>query len=263
MRNSLGDSVSKTLDGSRTILPFLPELLQDLWSLGSPPERPIALLEPLGLPAGKTRVLDLGCGKGAVSVRLASALGFRVVGVDGCPEFLEAAREKAGEFGVGTSCGFLHADIRVFVKTARDFDVVILASVGDVLGGPGETVGRLRGCVRPGGYILIDDGYLKSRGTFHHFKPRGETLAGLLSHGDELVREVENPDDEVVSINESYLRDIRKRALLLQGRRPELAPLLEDYLRTQERECDLMSRHFRGATWLIRKADPAATKPGV
>jgi SAM-dependent methyltransferase len=262
MTRRLEDSVSKTLDGTPEVLPFLPELLQDLWSLGSPPERSLALLRPLGLPPGETRLLDLGCGKGAVSVRLAAELRFRAVGVDGCPEFLETARQKAVEFRVEALCEFVHADIRDFVGTARDFDVAILASVGNVLGGPRETVERLRGCVRPGGYLLIDDGYLKSRGSFHHFRPRGETLRELLAHGDELVREVENPDDEIARINESYLRDIRKRARSLMARRPELAPRLREYLRSQEQECASMSRHFRGATWLIRRVEPAAPMEG-
>jgi SAM-dependent methyltransferase len=262
MKNSLDDSVLKSLDGTRAVLPYLPELLQDLWSMGSPPERSLELLRPLRLPPGSTRLLDLGCGKGAVSVRLASELRFRVVGVDGCPEFLETAREKAEEFGVDGSCEFVCADIRDFVKEARDFDAVILASVGNVLGGPGETVGRLRNCVRYGGYLLIDDGYLKSRGRFHHFKPHDETLSELLSHGDELVKEVENPDDELARINMSYLRDIRKRALILMDRKPGLSSVLQGYLRAQERECRSMARHFRGATWLLRKAEPKASTGG-
>ncbi len=256
MKNDLDESVSRTLDGNKKILPYLPELLQDLWSMGSPPERSLKLLEPLHLPPGKTKALDLGCGKGAISINLARDLGYRVVGVDGCEEFLEAARTKAVEFGVESLCEFVAGDIRDFVKQARGFDVVILASLGDVLGEPRDTMGRLRECVRSGGLILIDDGFLKGREKYHHFKPHDETLSELLSFGDELVREVTNSDEEVKRINESYLRDIRKRALLLVKRKPSLRRLLEDYLRTQKTECELMNRHFRGATWLIRRERP-------
>jgi 2-polyprenyl-3-methyl-5-hydroxy-6-metoxy-1,4-benzoquinol methylase len=256
MKNDLGESVSKTLDGNKKILPYLPELLQDLWSMGSPPERSIELLEPLCLPAGRTKALDLGCGKGAISINLARHLGYRVTGVDGCEEFLEAARIKAREFGVESLCEFVLGDIRDFVNQARGFDIVILASVGDVLGGPRDTIGRLRECVKPEGLILIDDGFLKGREKYHHFKPHDETLFELLSFGDGLVREVINSDEEVKEINESYFRDISKRARLLIKRKPSLRRLLEDYLRTQETECELMNRNFRGATWLIRRIEP-------
>ncbi len=100
MKEDLDESVSRTLDGNKKILPYLPELLQDLCSMGSPPERSIELLEPLCLPAGKTKALDLGCGEGAISINLARHLDYRVTGVDGCEEFLEAAWTKAREFGV-------------------------------------------------------------------------------------------------------------------------------------------------------------------
>jgi len=256
MKNDIDESVSRTLDGNKKILPYLPELLQDLWSMGSPPERFLMLLEPLHLPPGKTKALDLGCGKGAVSINLARHLGYRVVGVDGCKEFLEVARTKAVEFGVELLCEFVSGDIRDFVKHARGFDVVILASLGDVLGGPRDTIGRLRECVRAGSYIMIDDGFRKGREKYHHFKPHDETLSELLSFGDELVKEVINSDEEVRRINESYCRDIQKRALFLMKQKPSLRRLLEDYLRTQETECELMNRHFRGATWFIRRIEP-------
>jgi len=50
------------------ILRFVPELLQDLDALGSDPELVVAWLDEAGLRGPRTRVLDLGCGKGAVAV---------------------------------------------------------------------------------------------------------------------------------------------------------------------------------------------------
>ncbi len=256
VKDDLEKSVSETLDGNPEILPYLPELVRDLWSLGSPPERLIGLLKPLQLPPEKTRVLDLGCGKGAVAVCLARELGFRVLGIDGCPEFLETGLKKAVEFGVESLCKFVFGDLREFVGQARNYDVVILASVGGVFGGPRQSVKRLRQCVRPGGYILIDDGYLKGRKKFHHYLSRDETLAEMLSFGDELVQEGENPDEEIQRINTRYLRQIRQRAENLSRRRPELKLLLEEYLKTQEAECEAMFKSFRGTTWLLRRAGP-------
>jgi len=57
---------------SADIIPFLPYLLQDLWELGSSGSEMADLLRRhVSITPGFT-ALDLGCGKGAVSVALAS-----------------------------------------------------------------------------------------------------------------------------------------------------------------------------------------------
>ena len=70
----------------------MPFLLQDLWALGSSVDD---ILDCLGIPdftSGVTHLLDLGCGKGAVSVRAAARFGFRMIGLDVMEAFLEDAR---------------------------------------------------------------------------------------------------------------------------------------------------------------------------
>ncbi|MFC1543543.1 SAM-dependent methyltransferase [Candidatus Neomarinimicrobiota bacterium] len=84
-------SVAENLEIDERLLPYLPELWADLWALGSFPDLIVEMLKPLGLPGAETSVLDLGCGKGAVSVTLAKELGFNVVGVDGFRPFLDEA----------------------------------------------------------------------------------------------------------------------------------------------------------------------------
>ena len=53
------------------LLPFLPYLLQDFWELGSDPGVMAELIHRYVHPSEKTRILDLACGKGAVSVKVA------------------------------------------------------------------------------------------------------------------------------------------------------------------------------------------------
>jgi SAM-dependent methyltransferase len=64
-----------------------------------------AMLERLPIVRGQT-VLDLGCGPGAVSARLA-VRAKNVVGVDHNAEFINAARQRCPK-----NCAFLQADLR-------------------------------------------------------------------------------------------------------------------------------------------------------
>jgi 2-polyprenyl-3-methyl-5-hydroxy-6-metoxy-1,4-benzoquinol methylase len=253
--DELKRSVARTLDSSEAFVPHLPELLQDLWSMGSPPERILEILKPLNLARNKTRVLDLGCGKGAVAVTLARNLGFRVLGIDGCREFIEDGRKKAAEFGVEALCDFKVEDIRQSVKALQNYDVAIYASVGHVLGSPSERIGKLRGCVRPGGYILIDDGYLKVEADYYEYLPHDETVSQLKNYGDRLLKEIVHPDEELTALDREYFRLIKRRGGLMIKRRPDLKALVRDYINNQEQECEKMERCFRSATWLLQRAD--------
>lgn len=57
------------------------------------------------------RILDLCCGNGRYASLLASK-GYRVVGVDISPVYIEDARRRAAELGVSTETSFLVGDVR-------------------------------------------------------------------------------------------------------------------------------------------------------
>jgi SAM-dependent methyltransferase len=69
-------SILESLDGKDPrVLPYLPFLLQDLWELGSSPGVISGLVKRHAQGQDRRlRVLDLGCGKGTVSVQLACDL---------------------------------------------------------------------------------------------------------------------------------------------------------------------------------------------
>ena len=66
---TLKESVVTAMDGTSVdIFPFLPYILQDFWEIGASPLVIAALIEKHTSHFSDLRVLDLGCGKGAVSV---------------------------------------------------------------------------------------------------------------------------------------------------------------------------------------------------
>jgi len=89
------------------------------WDIGAPqPE--IVRLEAEGRIVGD--VLDLGCGTGENALHLAS-LGHQVVGLDGSPTAIEAARRKAAERGLDAT--FLVGDALELRRLRRRFETVI------------------------------------------------------------------------------------------------------------------------------------------
>jgi SAM-dependent methyltransferase len=249
--------VADSLEVERRLLPHMPYLLQDLWSLGSSVDQIIEVVGSLDLPAEGAGILDLGCGKGALIIQLAAKYNLQVTGVDAMTEFLEDAREKAEEYRVSHRCLFREQDIRMFVLMEHDFDLVILASLGGVLGSLENTVASLRTQVRTDGYIIIDDGYLKTKKRLHrkgyeHYRDHGSTVRELTSSGDRLVREVDTTDSSNI-INEEYLEVIRKRCRELSLGHPELKEELFRYVRLQEEECCVLKEEVEGALWVLQK----------
>jgi ubiquinone/menaquinone biosynthesis C-methylase UbiE len=258
MDKSIEKSISDSLETKTAMLPFLPQLLADMWALGSSPEIVVDLLKPLNLPAANTKVLDLGCGKGAVAITLAKEFGYHSVGIDACAEFLQEAQEKAAQFKVAYLCHFDQADIREYVKNDHDFDVVCYISMGNILGNFAECVKKLRNVVRSHGYIIIDDGFLKgsekiSRTGYEYFTTYEQTIKLLTSHGDHIIKELIYTDEKTRSINLEYLQALKNRAPGLIEKHPEVKQLVTQYIRNQETECDVIEKNITGAIWLIKR----------
>lgn len=115
------------------------------------------LVDALDLQPG-ARVLEVGCGTGQVTQRLAAA-GAAVVALDALPEMLAAARKRA------PGATFLQGDVRN-VELGGPYDAVVLSFVLHNLDGPDRRalLGRLAGALASGGRIGILEWALPSGG---------------------------------------------------------------------------------------------------
>jgi cyclopropane fatty-acyl-phospholipid synthase-like methyltransferase len=257
MDTAEAEQIAEALDATPELVPFLPELLADLWDLGSSPALVLEWLREQSLPPESTRVLDLGCGKGAVSLTLARDLGFRVHGVDLMEPFLQEARARAAEWGIAGRCLFEKGDLNAVVRGVKDYDVVVYASVG-VLGPLDAAVGALRGCTRDGGLMLVDEGFrapgVEEPTGFTDLASYEESRRLLTRHGDEILRERVLTREEMRAIDDRYIESIRARAEALAVRQPRYASLARSYVERQERAATNWERAARSAIWLLRKA---------
>ena len=243
-----------------SILHLVPELLTDVWALGSDPERVIRQLQPAGLAPG-ARVLDLGCGKGAVSLAVAEAFAAKVDGTDAFAPFVADAVRRAEAVGLAGECCFWCEDLRTTAAVARGYDAVLYISVGNVFGGPQDTVAALRRTVRPGGLMVFDDGYLASgdRGIafpgYGHMLSRRRTINGLTTFGDRLVDERLIPPDELAAQNRVIMQVIEVRAAALATRFPQHAAALAAYVAKEKAECEVLDNRVQCATWIIERTN--------
>jgi len=255
------EKLARSLSWETTeLLPFLPYLLQDFWELGSNPDVMAKLIHKYVSISDKTRILDLACGKGAVSVKVAGKLRVKVKGIDLIPEFIEYAAQKAKEFHVDDLCEFLLDDINEAVKTEKDYDCVVFGAVGPaVLGGPAETLNKLKATVKPGGYILIEEGYIPDVGKREYIRynrdayfPEQYWMDLFKEMGLELI-ETASGHSEGDLDSESGLAAITGRAEELIEKHPDKKALFEGYIRNQQNEYDDIDDSLVCVTWILRK----------
>lgn len=248
------EKLAKSLTAeSIELIPYLPYLLQDLWELGASPNDIIDMTLKHVPVSEKMRVLDLACGKGAVSVQLAKALGCRVTGIDIIPEFIDDAIKKAQEYGVESLCEFKRGDINEAVKTEKEYDIVILGAVGDVLGNPEQTIQKLKQTVKNSGYIFIDDAYGNNDSDGRY--PNREQWQLFFKNAQlKIIDERIAKEEAIVSTNDEQQSFIVKRANELKESHPAKAFLFDNYIKSQQSECDELENEIVGVTMLVKKS---------
>jgi SAM-dependent methyltransferase len=114
-------------------------------------ERTAGELASMVAPPGP--VADLGCGPGAHVLALARR-GYDVVGVDGSPGMVEAARIRAARDEVGAT--FEVYDVSGPLRFAdASLAGVLAVLVLQHLPHPSAFIAEIRRCLRPGGHLLI------------------------------------------------------------------------------------------------------------
>lgn len=137
------------------------------------------LLDLVPLDEG-SRVLDLGCGRGELALRIIERFGSTVIAIDHSSYMLDAARERAEWTG---ALGRLHlddTDIRDFEADPETFHLTVMLDAGGIAGGMPGICRKLRGWTRSGGYVLVGVGHWKR-------KPHGELVAMLGGRDKEVL----------------------------------------------------------------------------
>jgi SAM-dependent methyltransferase len=111
------------------------------------------------LPPGGGRVLDLGCGTGALAPDLAAA-GRRWCGADRDEGMLEGARRRIG----GAAARLVRAEAHRLPYRAGAFDAVVSLGLFEYLPDPAAVLAEVRRVLGPGGVAVIA---FPRRGSFY------------------------------------------------------------------------------------------------
>jgi len=238
----------------QALFPHLPYILQDSWEIGTPADTVINIIQKHCKNYPALRILDLGCGKGAVSVKVAAALKCNCLGIDGIPEFIEICKAKAQEYGVDTLCRFEVGDIRNVEtwRAASQFDVIILGAIGPVFGNYYATLSTLSEHLAPNGIIIINDAYADDSIESKH---------PLVLHLRELLRQTQQAGMELIdectdaptNYEEEY-ENLQKRCEELMIKYPEKASIFESYAHSQADEYEALENRMICSMMVFKKS---------
>jgi cyclopropane fatty-acyl-phospholipid synthase-like methyltransferase len=254
---SLQASVVMSMDGSdKELFPFIPYILQDLWEIGADTEVIIRLIKNHFTEFTCLKILDLGCGKGAVSVKIAKELGCFCHGIDAIPEFIEFARQKAIEFKADKLCLFENDDIREKVNDLRDYDIVILGAIGPVFGDYFTTLTTVKKCLSKKGVVIIDDGYIEDNSDFTHSSmlKKSVLLKQLEDAGMKIIATDILPGDSIKESDDFIFENLKRRCIELMEQFPDKRHLFIDYIRKQEIENHVLENKVTTFTMVISPA---------
>ena len=131
-------------------------------------EEVVSLLE---LPP-RAQVLDLGCGRAELLIRLAERYGIMGVGIDKSPYAVRRARDEAARRPHEGQLVFFHQDGSEYFAPPGSFDLAMCVGATWIFQGYRGTLGALARFVRPGGQILVGQ-------PFWQREPPAEYLAHL------------------------------------------------------------------------------------
>lgn len=151
-----------------------------LWSPLSA-QRLEQILDQMPLTAGDA-VLDIGCGRGDVLMRLLRRHAVQAVGVDRSADALDMVRAAFANSGLAGSLSVEQCDARDYRAEAGSFAAIV------TLGGPhvGDTLESSWRCLaswlQPGGYLLVGEGFWERPPEAAYLQATGIPAESMLEH---------------------------------------------------------------------------------
>ena len=238
------------------LVEHLSYIFQDWWELGSSPDEIIEIIKKFKTNYSDLNVLDLGSGKGAVSIKIASEVKCKCFGIDGIDDFVNFSNNKAKEYSVENICTFEANDIRTRIKSLKNYDIILLMAIGPVFGNYFETLTELLPHLRSDGLVIINDAYVENscNKNYPNIFRETEITSQVNKAGMELIYKI--TINEISGTRQKYeneYNNIRKRCMELAEKYPEDKGMFLEYVEGQKREYEILKEEIVPAIFVIRK----------
>lgn len=234
---------------------YIPELLKGLWELGSMPEYIIELIGRNNLGNGK-HIIDLGCGKGAVLVKLAKQFEVKAIGVDIVYDFIEEANKYAENYGVSDKIIFKAEDIIETLNSTSQQDIVIYGYDSEILGNLENTLRQLTKCIKKDGYIVLEFMFAD--------QPTDEVITSkemneiIVQAGYQLLDRIDWDREKLKQNNLLNTEIIEENVKRLISQYPDKKEILNEYLQNQIDECEELENDYFCTTLILRQKNYCA-----
>jgi cyclopropane fatty-acyl-phospholipid synthase-like methyltransferase len=254
---TLEESIVIALDGTNNgLIKYFSYIFQDLWELGTSAKEIIEIIKKYKTNCSSLNVLDLGSGKGAISIKIASELKCKCFGIDGMDEFVIYSKNKSKEYSVDNLCIFETNDIRKRVKSLEKYDIILLMAIGPVLGNYYDTLIQLSSHLNNDGLIIIDDAYIEDNciKIYPNVLQENIIIKEINDAGMDLIEKL--TINEISGTDEMYENDFEKmqnRCMELVEKYPEDKELFLEYIEKQRKEYEILSNEIIPAIFIIKK----------
>ena len=253
---TLEDSISMAMECTNdNLIKYLPYILQDFWELGSSPQEIIDIIKKYKQEYKNLKILDLGSGKGAVSVKISLELGCSCFGIDAIEDFVIYSNQKSKEYSLENICVFEKNDIRARIKTLGKYDVIILGAIGPVFGNYYNTVSQLSPYLNYGGLIIICDAYIEDgfKTDYPGVFQKKDILEQINNAGMKILEEKTNFEAaQIESEYENEYNNLNKRCMELIEKYPEDKELFIEYSERQKEFYWKLSNEVTGVIFVLQ-----------
>jgi ubiquinone/menaquinone biosynthesis C-methylase UbiE len=143
------------------------------------------VVDALRLEEG-ARVVDVGCGKGEILIRVLERWPAAGIGIDLSPSFLDEARRRASERVPGADIEWLERDATAFDPEPAAFDLTMSVGSAWLLGDLPKALDTMRRWTKSGGLVLVGEGYWMQVPTSEYLELLGASADDYGSHEDNI-----------------------------------------------------------------------------
>jgi len=144
------------------------------------------MIDLLTLPASAA-VLDIGAGKAELLIRLVERYQVGALGLELDASDLQAARQQIAARIPSGRLELRQDDARTFDPGPQAFDLVCCVGACHIYGGIRPTLENLVRWVRPGGKVLVGEGYWKQEPAQEYLAALATTREVLQTHADNVA----------------------------------------------------------------------------